>query len=413
MSNQFIWPVDDEPPIIESHTDAKLRVLEEYLRLYFEVVCALPKIDTLRIALVDSFAGGGMFRRDGALRHGSPLVFIDAVRQAEARVNANRRKPLKIEAKFFFVDRDQNTINYLRSTIGAANIEKSIRDNIIIEQGISSYVLPAIVGKIKAWTRTGRSIFFLDQCGYTGVSAQDIKLIYRSLPKSEIIATYNFGAIYDYMNDKAGFLTAMTPLDISPDQIRLLLKERGPQTGRYLAGRMLGPFLKKSIGSKFMSRFFLRSEKPGRDMWLVHYSKHPRSRLVMNKAHWLVKNASITQGDAGLDMLGFRPNWEDQIALDFGFSQSDEGRIHNALIADLPVWLDQFDSNEALRVDELLALSADNAAATQEQYYAALSKLETEREIEMLTPSGSRKRGSAQIRSDHRIVLSRQCRFIY
>ena len=112
-------------------------------------------------------------------------------------------------------------------------------------------------------------------------------------------------------------------------------------------------------------------------------------------------------------MLGFRPNWENQISMDFGFDETDEGRIHNALVAELPNWLDQFDTDGGQTVDALLALSADDTAATQEQFNEALTVLETAGEIEVLTPSGSLKRQSAQIRSGHRIVLPRQLRFSY
>ena len=412
-NSHFIWRPGAEPPTIQSHTDAKLRLLEAYLRLYFEVVCVVPGMEVLRIALVDSFAGGGVFRRDGAHRRGSPLVMIDAVRQAEARVNATRRKPLRIEAKFFFVDNDPNAIDYLRATLEAADIPQHLRNSITVEQSASSDALPAIVRKISEWSRAGRSIFLLDQFGYTDAPTRDVRLIYQSLPRSEVIVTYNFGAIYDYMNDRATFLAAMAPLELSADHLRALLKERESQAGRYFAARLLGKLLKENVGSRYTSRFFLRSEDAGRDMWLVHYSKVPRSRLVMNEAHWAIKNASVTQGEAGLDMLGFRPKWEDQISIDFGFDESDEGRIHNALMADLPIWLEQFDPHAEPTVDMLLALSADGTAATQAQFNIALKALETGGEVDVLTPSGSQKRPSAQIRSGHRIVLPLQRRFSF
>ena len=412
-NSQFIWRPGAEPPTIQSHTDAKLRLLEAYLDRYFDVVCAVPQMDVLRIALVDSFAGGGLFRDGGAFRTGSPLVMIEAVRRAQARLNVGRRKPLRIEAKFFFVDNDSNAIDYLRATIGATELPQHLYDAITIQQSASSEALRTIIRQISAWSPAGRSIFFLDQCGYTDAPNRDVRLIYQSLPKSEVIVTYNYGAIYDYMNEGARFLAAMAPLELTADHLQALLKEREVQAGRYFAGRLLGRLFKENVGSKFASRFFLRSEDAGRDMWLVHYSKLPRSRLVMNEAHWAIKNASVTQGEAGLDMLGFRPNWENQIPIDFGFDESDEGRIHNALMTDLPCRLKQFDPGSEPTLDALLALLADDMAATQRQFTIALKALETQRGIEVLTPSGGQKRPSAEIRSGHRIVLPRQYRFSY
>ena len=268
--------------------------------------------------------------------------------------------------------------------------------------------LPTIVDDISRWSTAGRSIFFLDQCGYTDAPNQDVRLIYQSLPKSEVIVTYNFGSIYDYMNENARFLSAMGPLGVTADRLRSLLKERRRQAGRFFAGRLLGRILKENVGSRFASRFFLHSDAANRDMWFVHYSKVPRSRLVMSEAHWSIKNSSITQGEAGLDMLGFSPSWENQIALDFGFDYTDEGRMHAALMADLPRLLDQFDRSSAPTFDMLLALSADNTAATEAQFNAALRDLEAEGEIEVLTPSGTQKQTDAQLRTHHRILLPRQ-----
>ena len=409
-STQFTWRPGAEPPPIEDHTDAKLRLLEAYLDRYFDVVCALPQMDVLRIALVDAFAGGGLFQRDGSQRFGSPMVMIDAVRRAEARINASRRKPLRIDARFYFVDTDADAIEYLRRTLAAMPIPQAVRDSITIRHATASNALPSIVQEIAAWSPAGRSIFFLDQCGYTDAPNEDVRLIYQSLPKSEVVVTYNFGSIYDYMNENARFLTATAPLELTPDHLRALLKERDRQAGRYFAGRLLGRLLKANVGSRYASRFFLHSDAANRDMWFVHYSKVPRSRLVMSEAHWATKNSSITQGEAGLDMLGFSPNWENQIGLDFGFDYTDEGRMHTALMADLPRWLVQFHENSAPTFDTLLALSADNTAATEAQFNGALRALETEGEIEILTPSGGRKKSDAHLRAQHRIILPRQGR---
>ena len=409
-SNQFVWRPGAKPPRIEAHTDAKLRLLEAYLDRYFDVVCALPHMDVLRIALVDAFAGGGLYRRHGSPRIGSPLVMIDAVQRAIARINSGRRKPLTIKTRFYFVDADASAIEHLKVTLAATDMPQDLRASISVRNATAADALPTIVREISAWSRSGRSIFFLDQCGYTDAPNRDVRLIYQSLPKSEVIVTYNFGAIYDYMNDNARFLAAMAPFEFSPEHLLRLLKERRRQAGRFFAGRLMGQMLKSNIGSRFASRFFLHSDAANRDMWFVHYSKVPRPRLVMSEAHWAIKNSSVTQGAAGLDMLGFSPGWENQISLDFGFEHTDEGRIHTALMADLPRLLDQFDESSAPTFDTLLALSADNTVATEGQFSDALRSLEGEREIEVLTPSGVQKKPDAQLRPQHRILLPRQAK---
>ena len=413
-SKQFDWRPGDKPPELEMHSDAKLRLLEAYLDRYFDVVCAQPKMDVLRISLVDAFSGGGVFRLNGLLRDGSPLAMINAVRRAEARINASRRKPLRVDAKFYFVDSDRDAIDCLKQTLETVDLPQHIRDSITIKRAAASDVLPGIVGEITGRTRLGRSIFFLDQCGLKDAPNRDIRLIYGSLPKSEVIVTYNYGAIHDYMSDHAAYLASMAPLELGADDVRALLAERGRQGGRYLAGRLLGSMLKNKVGSTYMSRFFLRSEKAHRDMWFVHYSKVPRSRLVMSEAHWAIKNWSVTQGDPGLDMLGFKPSWKDQIELDFTFEDRDEGRIHHALMTDLPDWLGENAEDSGLTFETLLARSADKTAATQTQFVDALGALENEGEIEIWTPGGGRrKKSDADLKGHHRIALPRQGRFFF
>ncbi len=406
---QFTWQVGSSPPAIESHSNAKLRLLAEYLDRYFDIVCAKPQMDRFRITLVDAFCGGGLFTYKGEDRPGSPLVMIEAVRRAEERLNRGRRKPLTIEAQFIFVDQNAAATEHLEAALDQTGLREATTGRIYVRTANASCAMPDIVRSAKAWSQKGRSIFLLDQCGYTDVPHRDVRMIYRELPKSEVIVTYAFGAIYDYMTDSSEFLAALAPIELPVEQLRELLASRQFKAGRYFAGRLLGQHLQHRVGSQFASRFFLRSERSGRDMWLVHYSKVLRSRLAMGDTHWSVQN-SITQGEAGLDMVGFRPQWEDQIGFDFGFDESDAGRMHTALMRDLPRWLDQFEFDDAPTFDALLSLLADGTAATEDQFRKALNALLREGEVEVLTPSGANKRRDTLIHPSHRIRLPRQGR---
>ena len=409
----FTWHPGAAPPQIQSHTTAKLLLLTEYLDRYFDVVCAKPQMDVLRIAFVDMFSGGGLYKRGPDLQYGSPLVMIDAVNRARRRVNTNRRKELRIDAKYFFVDENEDAIECLRESLRTTAIADERFDTINIQRATASESLPGIIKNIKNWSATGRSIFFLDQCGYSKVPHRDVRLIYDSLPKSEIIATYNFGALYDYMNESLEFLSAVAPIELSPDHLKSLLKERDKQAGRFFVGRLLGDLFQGKSRARFMSRFFLRSEEAHRDMWFVHYSKVMRSRLVMNDAHWSVGNASVTQGEAGLDMVGFRPDWEGQIEIDFDFSDPDVGGMHESLLKEFPQWLQYFDSDIAPTVGEMLARSADSTAATEDQLKHALMFLERQGEINVLTPTGAKKKGSAILQPHHRLTLPTQYRWYF
>ena len=336
---------------------------------------------------------------------------IDAVKRAEERLNRGRRKPLTIEAQFIFVDQNASATEHLQAALDQTGLRDAVSGRIDVRTADASSSMPDLVQSAKAWSKKGRSIFLLDQCGYTDAPHRDVRLIYQELPKSEVIVTYAFGALYDYMTDRSEFLAALAPIELSPEHLRELLRSKQLKAGRYFAGRLLGRHLQHRVGSQYASRFFLHSERSDRDMWLVHYSKVLRSRLAMSEAHWSVQN-SITQGEAGLDMVGFRPQWENQLSFDFGFDESDAGRMHTALMRDLPRWLDQFEVGDAPTFDAMLSLLADGTAATENQFREALSALLQEDEVEVLTPSGANKRQDTLIHPSHRIRLPRQRRLI-
>src|SRR5262245_15095545 len=69
----------------------------------------------LTLTLVDGFCGGGEYRhhRTNAIVPGSPLILLDGVRAAEAAVNASRRKPVRVDARFIFVDENPKVLAYL------------------------------------------------------------------------------------------------------------------------------------------------------------------------------------------------------------------------------------------------------------------------------------------------------------
>src|SRR6218665_3879571 len=97
----FKWKIGGTPPQMESHSEAKLRLLRVYLDYYFDTVI-LPKMDEISITFIDGFSGGGVYQRDGDERLGSPFVLLDAVKSAVERHNATRPKPITIKARFYF-----------------------------------------------------------------------------------------------------------------------------------------------------------------------------------------------------------------------------------------------------------------------------------------------------------------------
>jgi three-Cys-motif partner protein len=85
------------------------------------VLLSNPNIDLLTLSIVDGFAGGGEYRslNDQTFQDGSPLIAIQTVAESEARLNIGRDKPRRVDAEFFFVEKDSSNFRYLKSLLGA------------------------------------------------------------------------------------------------------------------------------------------------------------------------------------------------------------------------------------------------------------------------------------------------------
>jgi len=57
--NHYDWK--DGPAPIQQHSVAKHRILQSYLRAYFQTLVSSPSQDVLRLTLVDGFSGGGLY----------------------------------------------------------------------------------------------------------------------------------------------------------------------------------------------------------------------------------------------------------------------------------------------------------------------------------------------------------------
>ena len=98
------------PDFIQQHSVAKHRILQSYLAAYFKTLVSSPNQDLLRLTLVDGFAGGGLYVHNDTreLVKGSPFIFLNATREAEYLINKDRRKPVRLEVDYFFVEADKH-----------------------------------------------------------------------------------------------------------------------------------------------------------------------------------------------------------------------------------------------------------------------------------------------------------------
>ncbi|MGK8208724.1 three-Cys-motif partner protein TcmP [Burkholderia cenocepacia] len=162
----------DGPDVIQQHSVAKHRILQAYLAAYYRTLVSSPNRETIKLTLVDGFAGGGMYVHQDTreIVKGSPFIFLDATREAEYLINKDRHKPVQLLVDYFFIEADRHAYMHLDKVLREAGYGDRIGNGIYLQHARFQDRADAIIEFIKRKSpRNGRSIFALDQYGYKEV----------------------------------------------------------------------------------------------------------------------------------------------------------------------------------------------------------------------------------------------------
>ncbi|OCP07952.1 hypothetical protein BC374_17865 [Ensifer sp. LC13] len=407
---EFGWKVGAPPPPLHDHSDAKLRLIAEYLERYFPAILVSRGQTRQRITLVDGFCGGGKFTRDGAYTKGTPFLFLEAVENAERQANVGRSKKLTIDAEFHFVDSNQHHIDFLRNELIQAGYSAKLDQSIFLHCSEFEQIFPDICRRIEVRTRgyVGRSIFLLDQKGYTDVTFETVRQILR-FSAAECILTFAVGWLIDYLSNKPEVLQRVAPVELSADQIKEFLRLKGEWGGRYSVQRLLLRHISQATGAEFQSPFFLRSQEARKDLWLVHLSKHLKARNVMVDSHWIINNQSLHQGHGGLEMLGFDPNIDQGGAPDFWFGANDQTKMKERLAEDFMRRIHDQHRHAPISYSRFLTSIANETPARLTDLDNVTSLLVEEKELDLRNEHNSAKRSSRPGQRDS-IAIAREPR---
>ena len=191
----FKWHPDEPPPQIEEHSKAKLRVLQSYLRAYFDRLNINPNRDTFKLDLVDGFSGGGTFLDKGDLLSGTPLIMLEEASAATERLNRRRVKRLHVDCKFYFVDKEAAHTDHLKKVLRERG-DQVDNERLVVRTGRFEDEVEEILNSIhRRQPRAGRAIFLLDQTGFSQVELALVSRIFNELPAAEVILTFAADAL--------------------------------------------------------------------------------------------------------------------------------------------------------------------------------------------------------------------------
>lgn len=399
----YIWTPGDEPPVIQPHSIAKHEVLAAYLEKYVEVVAANPAIESLKLTLVDGFAGGGLYTRwdSGDIHLGSPFIMLKSMRAAEARLNSSRRKKFSLDVQYFFVEKNQAAADYLKSALKKEAAGNEMERRIHVLSGTFEENLDQLIGFVRSRDRARRCIFVLDQYGYSDVPMRLLSKITR-LPKAEVILTFATDWLIDYLSDslESRQLRRRLGLDLRLD-LRELKEDRPKEWRRIIEFALHGEIQGKS-GARFYTPFFIVSQRAHRAYWLVHLSGHARARDVMVGLHWQKQNYFAHYGRPGLRMLGYDSSKDPQITgqfafPEFSFDKTAQKRTTAALLEEIPQWLQY--RREGIPFFELFADLTNETPASSEIMRSALGELAKRQEVEIIDPDTQKRRKSTRVRN--------------
>jgi three-Cys-motif partner protein len=391
------WSLAEPPPIIQQHSLAKHDILRGYLSAYIQTLVSNPNRDEFRLVLVDGFAGGGLYRDEHTRQPvlGSPFIMLEATKEAEAIINAGRRKRVRLDVDYYFVEKEREAADCLRKALKeygyGARVDKDI---FLLNCEFEDTADRLIERALTKMPRSPRAIFLLDQYGYSEVPADRIARIIQVLPGGEVILTFAVDALLTYFSENSHLTKRLLEKVGIPDVLRGRSFDDIKQTDkdwRLFVQACLYQELVEKCQAKFYTLFFIRSTQGHGDYWLIHFSQRARARDVMTRIHWEKNNHFIHYGGAGLDMfhvLGYVSENDDVRAGQSGLFEFDDVARQAStkqLVAQIAPLI--YDDPNGMSFAELFATTCNFSPASADVYKDAVDVLRSHKEIKIISAS--------------------------
>ncbi|MBU3890116.1 three-Cys-motif partner protein TcmP [Methylosinus sporium] len=403
----YDWRIGESLPDLGAHSVAKHDIFEQYIKIYIERLTRNPSQTMLNLTIVDGFSGGGLYRRGAAEVDGSPLRLLAAVENVERELNSARAKGFDVKADFFFVDANPYHVAFLRDLLEKRGYASRLGKNIFVHEALFEDVSGNLIAHIRNKGSANRSLFFLDQYGWSDVRLQTIRSILATLKNPEILLTFAVDALIDFLSVKTADAQALLNIDLDREDVRALTELKTQAGWRHLIQNGLYRHVQSRTGARFYTPFFIHSVGAHRSYWLLHLSNHRQARDEMGKLHWRLKNHFQHHGGAGFRALGFDPSKDlRQEVMSFMFDDDAMKRSEAAVLEQLPRMIHAANRDgTGLVVEDLFAGNCNDTPVTSDILSRQIAFLRDEGELLIVAPDGSKKPRTKTINWDDRLVL--------
>ena len=357
----YHWRVGSPMPTLGAHSVAKHEIFERYIDTYIATLTKSHRQTKLKLTIVDGFCGGGRYQLAGQEVDGSPLRMLSAVDRAQAALAHVRLKGFEIDTDFVFIDENKDHLAFLDDQLRKRHFGARIGSSIRLLNGTFEDQAPSVIAGIRAKGRAHRSLFFLDQYGWSGVKLATIRKIMSELENPEVVLTFMIDTLINLLCEKNSEIRALADLDFSREDVRALIDMKDRKGWKRIIQNTIYKHIQGATGAQFYTPFFIHPPESRRDYWLLHLSKHHQAREEMGAVFWKMQNTMEHFGGPGFDALGFDPNVDvRQGMLDYLFDDDARVRSQRTLLEQIPRLLHQASKNGAVVSKRALFASRAN-----------------------------------------------------
>jgi three-Cys-motif partner protein len=393
---------------LEEHSRRKHKILREYVFDYINVRCRRPQQLKFRLAIVDGFAGGGVYSCGSP---GSPLIFIEELMRAVDAVNLQRTVQrlnlINVECLLILNDANYDAIQLLTSRVATLRTQVAqkcpklqLSVHFLNKKFESSY--PEIKSLINAKSYKN-VIFNLDPCGDTHVRHETIKDIMQSFRAAEVFFTFLIKPLLVFLqkNNPAHLQARLAHLGLKKNDLDSLDGVLSKNEWLGTAEKIV--FESFQICAPYVSPFSINNPDGWR-YWLIHFANSYRARQVYNNI--LHSNASEQAhfGRSGLNMLSYDPQHEQGSLYLFDVN----GRVNakDQLLNDIPRFISDY--GDAMTVLEFYENIYNVTPAHADDIHRAIFESP---DLNVFTTAGGERRTPNNIATDDIIKMKDQRSF--
>ncbi|WP_043769189.1 three-Cys-motif partner protein TcmP [Algiphilus aromaticivorans] len=395
--------------LLKDHTRKKHAILRAYFSEYLHTRCQNRRQERFRLVVVDGFAGGGLYQCGTP---GSPIIFLDCLRESVARINTQRFEegfnPVEIDCLLLLNEKDSAGLELLRRNI--TPYEQATKGTEGLNLWIEYYnqpfdnVYPIIKKRILG--AKCKSVFFnLDQSGYSQATEEHVRDIMSSWPRAEVLLTFMVSTLLAFISRDT--TKSRVPLDPTlQESVKAVLNDNSLMArSEFLGAIEKVAYENLKSCAPFVSPFSIKNPA-GWHYWLMHFANVARARQVYNDVLHMDGNTQGHFGRSGLKMLAYDPDkYTGQIYL---FDKDARQRALDELYDDIPRFVAE--EGDVMSVGRFYEAAYSETPAHSDDIHRSMID---NPDVEVLTPNGGSRREAKTIRPEDVIKLKPQKSFYF